>query len=126
MRISDWSSDVCSSDLRTDQPAHRADQRCLARTVGAEQREYLALANGQINIFQRLGAAGIDFGKPVNFEDWIVHSALRRNGPAQLVLSVALYNEFFLRAAKATNRLKKRNVSHYQLHDQRTESSVRT
>src|SRR3546814_13297717 len=33
MRISDWSSDVCSSDLVTEPPSPRSDGRTAVRTV---------------------------------------------------------------------------------------------
>src|SRR3546814_2640642 len=41
MRISDWSSDVCSSDLR--------EQRRLARTGCAHDRHELARAHGEVD-----------------------------------------------------------------------------
>src|SRR3546814_20853174 len=46
MRISDWSSDVCSSDLK----------RCLASAVWAQQGEYLAPMDVQVDVFQCLKA----------------------------------------------------------------------
>src|SRR3546814_17562961 len=37
MRISDWSSDVCSSDLDLDQLADRAQCETVGRAVGADR-----------------------------------------------------------------------------------------
>src|SRR3546814_19070123 len=74
MRISDWSSDVCSSDLIADRivpvdgdrarrrrhdAADDADQRRLARAVGAEQRENLAAFDVEIDRLQRAEATVI-------------------------------------------------------------------
>src|SRR3546814_9381460 len=51
MRISDWSSDVCSSDL-TEQPRHNTDAGpCTAIAVGARNsRSQNALAACEINV----------------------------------------------------------------------------
>src|SRR3546814_16952058 len=71
MRISDWSSDVCSSDLIADRivpvdgdrarrrrhdAADDADQRRLTLAVGAEQRENLAAFDVEIDRLQRAAA----------------------------------------------------------------------
>src|SRR3546814_996406 len=37
MRISDWSSDVCSSDLASPRSAHRGSRRCSDRGEAGEQ-----------------------------------------------------------------------------------------
>src|SRR3546814_11089230 len=45
MRISDWSSDVCSSDLRLDTPLQLLDKSlCGTRVTGKEHGEFLAAA----------------------------------------------------------------------------------
>src|SRR3546814_19625585 len=63
MRISDWSSDVCSSDLRGDidpveadhasreflQPERGAAERRLARAAGADERDDLATAHRDVD-----------------------------------------------------------------------------
>src|SRR3546814_9801149 len=48
MRISDWSSDVCSSDLRPGRPVLA---RLLTddRAMGAQPRQTLAVAGGELN-----------------------------------------------------------------------------
>ena len=51
------------------QPADRADQRGLARAVGPEQRENLALADRQIDTVERLRAALVGFGQAANVEN---------------------------------------------------------
>src|SRR3546814_7878936 len=46
MRISDWSSDVCSSDLASPEPAH-APARGLPRALRGERRGALAGAGAK-------------------------------------------------------------------------------
>src|SRR3546814_3891318 len=60
MRISDWSSDVCSSDLLAGEPVHRAriDQRRRGRAAQrGDTREIDALVEPQPHQ-QRFGRAG--------------------------------------------------------------------
>src|SRR3546814_2987236 len=47
MRISDWSSDVCSSDLQADDHVETGG---LAGTVGAEQADHFAGIEGQAEV----------------------------------------------------------------------------
>src|SRR5262249_2586658 len=52
-----------------DDPAHDADQRGLAGGVGPEEREDLAAANVQVDVFEGLESGRIDFGKIGNGDD---------------------------------------------------------
>src|SRR3546814_2232604 len=51
MRISDWSSDVCSTDLQAQEDA---PQRALAAAAFADQAERLAAPDGQVDAVGRL------------------------------------------------------------------------
>src|SRR3546814_14341920 len=62
MRISDWSSDVCSSDL---------DMLCKGDSIGVFQVE----SRAQINMLPRL--------KPREFYDLVVQVAIVRPGPIE-------------------------------------------
>src|SRR3546814_19066132 len=46
MRISDWSSDVCSSDLRSRSAAHASGNQALRRLGAAPAAEVCGLAEG--------------------------------------------------------------------------------
>src|SRR3546814_19697995 len=71
MRISDWSSDVCSSDLRLGRPrlhldeAHPAIARDRQPLVIAETRDLLA---GKLERLQHGGASGHLALDAINFE----------------------------------------------------------
>src|SRR3546814_17660123 len=56
MRISDWSSDVCSSDL----PVDAADEGALAGAAAADDAQHLARANFERDVVEGgdSGAAG--------------------------------------------------------------------
>src|SRR3546814_5158610 len=56
MRISDWSSDVCSSDLRAGDRAHRVSGR--RRPAGATLRAFTESAGGGRGIARWAGARG--------------------------------------------------------------------
>ena len=58
---------------RAHQSANGPDQRSLARAVGAEQRENLALADIEIDIVESPGAAGIDLAEAGDREDALGH-----------------------------------------------------
>src|SRR3546814_20091300 len=75
MRISDWSSDVCSSDLELQQGR-------LAAARGPEQSRQLALGGVERNVIQRPGAAGIYLGDGLDFDDGarFVAGGLGRDG----------------------------------------------
>jgi len=60
---------------RVDQPAHDADERRLAGTVGPEQREDLAAPDLQRDVLQRLEARGVGLGKVRNL-DHCLHGAI--------------------------------------------------
>src|SRR3546814_15104340 len=51
MRISDWSSDVCSTDLQAQEDA---PQRALAAAAFADQADRLAAPDGQVDAVGRL------------------------------------------------------------------------
>src|SRR3546814_9866087 len=86
MRISDWSSDVCSSDLHADAGA---DQRGIAGAVGIVRRAGLAGVCGAAAQQQAAGKCGRDrssggrshgnsssFGSNVNGEAKAKHAAV--------------------------------------------------
>src|SRR3546814_7693999 len=52
MRISDWSSDVCSSDLGRDQAGDDVEAGGLAGAVGAEQADRLAASDMHRDVAQ--------------------------------------------------------------------------
>src|SRR3546814_12165335 len=81
MRISDWSSDVCSSDLELQQGR-------LAAARGPEQSRQLALGEVERNVIQRLGAAGIYLGDGLDFDDGarFVAGGLGRDGSHRTAL----------------------------------------
>src|SRR3546814_18912872 len=68
MRISDWSSDVCSSDLhlhlarvRAQQSQEHPDRRRLARAVGAEEAVHLARGDLEVEAVEGPGRTeGLD------------------------------------------------------------------
>ena len=59
---------------RLEQAADRADQRGLARAVRAEQRENLALADRQVDVLKRDGAALVGFRQSTDIENRVVQS----------------------------------------------------
>ena len=59
---------------RVHQPADRADQGGLARPVGAEEGEYLACADREIDTVQRGEPAVIRLGQAFDFEDGFAHA----------------------------------------------------
>src|SRR3546814_10999559 len=58
MRISDWSSDVCSSDLRNDGPAGQARGRQIKNTASKRRRQRALPSCSDIS--DALPPAGID------------------------------------------------------------------
>lgn len=56
---------------RAHQTANRPDQSGLARAIGPEQRENLALADRQVDVVECLEAAGIDLGQPFDLENCV-------------------------------------------------------
>src|SRR3546814_19128457 len=58
MRISDWSSDVCSSDLLDRQIAHHHFHAALARAITGEMRERQLLMDGT-DVDDAAGSAGV-------------------------------------------------------------------
>ena len=74
--------------------ADDADQRGLARAVRAQQRQYLALFNLQVDALQRLKAGRIGLGQALDGDDGIGHSGLASgvsgtvNRPAQPVAAL--------------------------------------
>src|SRR3546814_4194746 len=61
MRISDWSSDVCSSDLGKRRPTERCEIHRFSPSSASRARSYSALANTS---HDGGGGAGIAFGGP--------------------------------------------------------------
>src|SRR3546814_10958160 len=71
MRISDWSSDVCSSDLIPQNDTPTYDMICEADTIGVFQIE----SRAQMSMLPRL--------KPRKYYDLVVQVAIVRHGPIQ-------------------------------------------
>jgi len=61
-----------------DNAADDVDQRRLARAIGAEERENLALANFKVDLFQRLQAGGVGLGEIRDGKDRDIGSFPRR------------------------------------------------
>src|SRR3546814_5993522 len=60
MRISDWSSDVCSSDLAEEDAARIATAEAAIRAI--EQRQHaLAEKHGEADLYAAAGARVMDF-----------------------------------------------------------------
>src|SRR3546814_16942059 len=64
MRISDWSSDVCSSDLRLPQEADRRVEHHGIDALGVEQREALARVHAPERSLVQVGALGVELHGP--------------------------------------------------------------
>src|SRR3546814_11567326 len=61
MRISDWSSDVCSSDLLVDRPVAHLRHQVVAAALG-DQLRYVGLGVAEIAEMPGRGRAGRDAG----------------------------------------------------------------
>src|SRR3546814_14350706 len=59
MRISDWSSDVCSSDLVNQTPAGKADRRAFQRAVTLHTTDRDRNSAEAIAIMMRLAFEGV-------------------------------------------------------------------
>src|SRR3546814_7492172 len=61
MRISDWSSDVCSSDILVDRPVAHLRHQVVAAALG-DQLRYVGLGVAEIAEMPGRGRAGRDAG----------------------------------------------------------------
>ena len=59
---------------RGDDPADDVDEGRLAGAVGAEQRQYLTLADVEVDALQRLDAIGIGLPQPLDADNRVAHS----------------------------------------------------
>src|SRR3546814_17172433 len=59
MRISDWSSDVCSSDLLAESPLPLSMQNEFARLNGSETRLFGELLDRPIRVYNSPGSAAL-------------------------------------------------------------------
>src|SRR3546814_12943467 len=94
MRISDWSSDVCSSDLRffiDRAAAYAKDRSVFGRAIGENQgvqfpiaRAYVQIAAAALMVDKaaRLFDASADCGTEANMAKMLARSEERRGGKA--------------------------------------------
>src|SRR3546814_10428877 len=95
MRISDWSSDVCSSDLSRLRPVHRHVDRARRRSEGFQPRGAIPLsvadayrrAGRPLRLADRARASRAGAGEMMTPQPWMPgdgEAAAKRHAPATL------------------------------------------